>query len=433
MKMFTKILGFVLSLVLMAISAFAADLPLVEFKTPNGTPVTYLRSDLQDTVAIALAFDCGLACDNPAGPAVGQLAPSMFLEGADGKTSSELYESFQDVGGDFSISSTPDQTYVALSAPSKGINGAVQLANLVFRKPDFPESSFLRKRETAAQRIEEAMAYPEFRMQQTFFVSAIGTHPYVRSLLPDISSIRAIQRADLFKWRENHLAVSGIIVSVVGKIDQEHAGALVDQLLGGLPQKNKLPPVSPIDFKPPPSSPIQLTGDAGDQAVVMLGSVYPRDVALKDWMAGSMLTTIFSGDQKSRLFKDIREANGATYGLQPSINYFEAMGLNTVSGRISKAALMPTLDIIAKSWDKFRNDGPTPSESENAKANQLNILNVLLRNHVQMAGTLRDYRTGHWSTAELATLPSLISSLNLNDPAVLKRYFSERPIIVVAQ
>ncbi len=430
MKIFVKV---VFVFVVFMNSAFAADIPLVEFKTPHGISVTYLRSDLQDTVAIALAFDCGLACDDPNGPAVGQLAPSMFLEGADGKSSSELYESFQDVGGDLNISSTPDQTYVALSAPSKGIVGAVQLANLVLRKPDFPESRFLRKRETVAQRIEEAMAYPEFRMQQAFLDAAIGTHPYVRSMLPIVSSIRAIQRADLLKWRESHLAMNGIIVSVVGKIDQAQAGALVDQLLDGLPKKNNLPPVPPINFKPSPTALIEVAGDKGDQAIVTVGSVYPRDVALRDWMVGSMLTSIFSGDQKSRLFKDIREANGATYGLQPSINFFEAMGMNTISGRVGKAALLPTLDIIAKSWDRFRVEGPTQVETENAKANQLNMLNILSRNHVQMAGTLRDYRTGHWSTAELATLPSMIKGLNLNEPTVLKHYFPEHPIIVVAQ
>lgn len=430
MNIFLKIF---FSLFLFVNPAFATDIPLVEFKTPHGIPVTYLRTDLQDTVAIAIAFDCGLACDDQNGPAVGQLAPAMFLDGADGKSSSELYESFQDVGGDLNISSTPDQTYVALSAPSKGIEGAVKLANLVFRKPDFPESRFLRKRETVAQRIEEAMAYPDFRMQQAFFDAAIGTHPYVRSMLPVVSSVRAIQRADLLKWKESHLALNGIIVSVVGKIDQAQAGALVDQLLDGLPQKNNLPPVSPINFKLSPTAPIVVAGDKGDQAIVTVGSVYPSGESLKDWMAGSMLSTIFSGDQKSRLFKDIREANGATYGLQPSINFYEAMGMNTIGGRVSKAALLPTLDIVAKSWDRFRVEGPTPAETENAKANQLNMLNILSRNHVQMAGTLRDYRTGHWSTAELAMLPSLIKNLNLNDPAVLKRYFPEHPIIVVAQ
>ena len=433
MKIFIKaFLAFVL-LPLYLRWAFAGGLPLVEFKTPHGISVSFFRSDIQDTVAIALAFDCGLACDDPKGPAVGQLAPSLFLEGADGKNSSELYESFQDVGGDFSISSTLDQTYAAISAPSKGIDGAVTLANLVFRKPDFPISRFLRKRETAAQRIEEASAYPEFRLQKAFFETAFNTHPYVSSLLPIATNIRTITRDDVVKWRESHLALNGIIVSVVGKIDQGQAGVLVDKLLGGLPVKNSLPPVPKINFKTTASVPVQVKGDKGDQAILMMGTAYPRDAVLKDWMVGNMLSAIFSGDQKSRLFKDIREANGATYGLQPSINFFEAMGTNTVSGRVSKVALQSTIDIALKSWNRFRNEGPTPVEIENAKANQLNMLNILSRNHVQLAGTLRDYRTGHWSTAELATLPSLIKGLNLNDPTVLKRYFSERPIVVVAQ
>ena len=413
--------------------ANADGLPLIEFKTPKGFAVSFYRSNVQDTVAIALAFDCGLACDDPYRPAVGQLAPSLFLEGADGKSSSELYESFQDVGGDFSISSTPDQTYAAISAPSKGIDGAVALANLVFRKPDFPMSRFIRKRETVAQRIEEASTYPEFRLQKAFFETAFDKHPYVKSMLPEAADIRSITHSDILKWRESHLALNGIIISVVGKIDQTQAGILVDRLLDGLPAKSNLPPVPKINFKSVISNPIQVKGDKGDQAILTMGNAYPRDIALKDWLAGNMLSTIFSGDQKSRLFKVIREANGASYGLQPSINFFEAMGSNSVSGRVSKVALESTIDITLKAWRTFRVEGPTPSEVENAKANQLNVLNILSRNHVQLAGTIRDYRTGHWSTAELAGMANLIRGVNLNDPAVLKRYFSENPIIVVAQ
>ena len=161
--------------------------------------------------------------------------------------------------------------------------------------------------------------------------------------------------------------------------------------------------------------------------------MFPRDVAMKDWIAGYMLSSIFSGDQKSRLFKDIREGAAATYGLQPAINFYEALTINSIRGRISNKKVNVTLDLIAKSWDTFRREGPTVVEAENARVEQLNSIEVLLRNHESFAGLLRDYRTGHWTTAEIASMPEVIRSVNLNDEAVLKRYFSEKPIVVVAQ
>ena len=416
-----------------ALGAFAGNMPLVEFKTPHGITVTYFHSDTQDTVAIALAFDCGTACDGANGTATGPLALSMLYEGADGKTSSELYESLQDVGANLSIDATPDQTYGAISAPTRGIEGAVELANSILRHPDLPEKRFKRKRDTMARRAEESSVYPEAEIQTAFFKTAIGSHPYLSYFAPKPENISAVQLKDLKPWLTSHLNLKDVIVSVVGNVDQAQAGKLVDKLLNGLPETSNLKPVPVAEFETPRLGPTFIKGDKSGQAAIVVGSVFPRDVALKDWVSGYMLSSIFSGDQKSRLFKDIREGTAATYGLQPAINFYEAMAVNSIRGRISAVNVNGTLALIAKSWDKFRIEGPNADEVENARVEQLQSLNVLSRNHENFAGMLRDYRTGHWSTAEIASLPDVIRSANLNDPAVLKRYFSEKPIVVVAQ
>jgi zinc protease len=422
-----------LSLWATGFSATAANISLVEFKTPHGIHVTFFHSNKQDTVAIALAFDCGTACDGVNGTAIGPLALSMLYEGADGKSSSELYESLQDVGASFSVDATPDQTYGLVSAPTRGIDGAVTLINSILRHPDLPENRFKRKRDTMARRADESSTYPEFAVQKAFYETAIGAHPYLNYFAPKPENIRAVELSGLKPWLKSHLNLKNVIITVVGNIDQAQAGALVDKLMDGLPETSDLKPVPVAQFETPPLGPIIVKGDKSGQAAIIVGSIFLRDVALKDWVAGNMLSSIFSGDQKSRLFKDIREGTAATYGLRPAINFYEAMSVNTIRGRISVDDVKGTLALIAKSWDKFRNEGPSLGEVENARVGQLNSLIVSLRNHESFAGMLRDYRTGHWSTAEIARLPDIIKSVNLNDPALLKRYFSEKPIVVVAQ
>ncbi len=427
---------FLIALLMLCATTFAATadiIPIVEIKTPRGTTVAFYHSNTQDTVAIALAFDCGTACDGVNGTSTGPLALSMLYEGADGQTSSELYESLQDVGANLSIEGMPDQIYGAISAPTRGIDGAVKLVNTILRHPDMLENRFLRKRATLARRAGESAKDPEFALQPALFGTAIGVHPYLNYFAPKPNDILSVQLNDLKPWLESHLKLQDIIVSVVGNVDQTQAGLLVDKLLEGLPQSSGLRPVPPAQFKTPPAGPVIVPGDKSGQAAIVVGSIFPRDAALKDWVAGLMLSSIFSGDQKSRLFKDIREGTAATYGLRPSLNFYEVLSANSVRGRINAANVNDTLALIAKSWDKFRNEGPTAEEAVNARAEQLNILSMTSRNHENFAGMLRDYRTGHWSVAEIASIPDVIKNVNLNDPVVLKRYFSEKPIVVVAQ
>jgi zinc protease len=428
-----KLSALVLSIFISTISVLhAEDLPLTELKTPHGVRFSFFKSDVQNTVAVALAFKGGVASD-ATGDATGFLAPGLMMAGAGGKTASELYEALQDFGGGVSLTSNADQTYGLLSAPLKGIMGAAKIANLVLTRPDFPEQKLLQRREALAQRLEEYSVYPDAKMQVAFAAAAAWPHVYDNYNNPSPQSVRNVSRATMAPWAARHITKDGIIVSVVGNLSNEDAASLVDQLLDGLPEKSDITATPKMVFKAAPTAPIILNLQTGDQALLTMGTAYAFNYNLKDWIAATMLSAIFAGDQKTRLFKDIRESTGATYGLQPSFNFNEMALGNAVMGRIAKAEIEKTTALVKKSWDNFRVGGPTDDEITNAKVNMQHYLGDLGRNHYAMAGFVRDYMTGHWTTAQIAKLPELVEASNLKDKALLTKLFPETPIIVIAQ
>lgn len=419
--------------VLCSVSAWAEDLPVVELKTPHGLTFTFLRSDVQGTVAVSIAFKGGIGSDPIDGPATAFAVAGLMMDGAGGKSASDIYESMQDVGGSFNVMPNPDEIYADLSAPAKGILGAAKLANLILTKPDFPERKFLQSRESFAKKLEEALAYPEFAVQNAFMDAAIEPHPYENAIAPRPESVRKIQLGDLRPWAARHFKTDGILISMVGDLEPADASAVVDALLDGLPASSDLPSTPVVKAKALPTNPIIVPTKTGDQAVLTVGTVTNGPVTLDQWFALDLLSRIFAGDQKSKLFKDIREATGSTYGLQSSWNIYAQGSFNLVSGRISKTDADKTIALVKKSWDEFRTSGPSATDVSNAKVTSLQNLGDLRRNHVGMAGYIRDNLTGHMTTAQIATLPSIIDNLNLNDKATLALFFPENPIVVVAQ
>ena len=168
--------------------ARADNLPLQDMKSPHGISFTFLKSDIQNTVAVAMAFKHGMASDDPAAPATALLVPALMMQGADGKSASELFEAFNDTGGSVSVSVQPDQTYAEVSAPLKGIQSAAQLAHLVLSKPDFPLKKFLERREAYAQSLEEYDAYPDSAVQKAFHAAVVEPHVYWRFFTPSARS-----------------------------------------------------------------------------------------------------------------------------------------------------------------------------------------------------------------------------------------------------
>jgi zinc protease len=419
--------------VLAASTAIAEDLPLTEIVTPQGIHVSYYRSGVQSTVAIALAFKYGLASDDPAKPLAGYVAPELLFDGADGKSAAELSENFLDFGGTFAVYAEADQTYAHISAPTRGISGAVKLANLLLRAPDFPERKILQRRETGAQSVEESASRPDYAARKAFVAAALESNPYQTYFLPSTEAIRHVTRADVQAWQRDHLALDGILVAAAGNLPRAEMGRLIDQLLAGLPQHSSLTAPREAVFKTAPAEAIKIKAETGDQAIVRIGSLLPSKLSLEDWIAGYMLTQIFVSDQKSRLFKDIREATGATYGLQGTFNFFDEMVANFVSGRISKKDSDKTIALVRASWDKFRKDGPSDEEIADARAGMALNFSVMSRNHLSVAGTMRDYLTGHWSTAQIAKLPSIIAKVDLKNTALRSKLFAQNPVVVIAQ
>jgi zinc protease len=410
-----------------------AGIPLQSFTTPQGHAVVLLKDDVQDSVAIALAFKCGLACDGEKDYAAGLLAPSLSMEGAGGQSASEIFENFMDTGAQLNFSANSDETYLSLSAPSTGLDDAVKIANSVLTKPDFPESKLVQKRDRLATAIDETRLDADIKAQLAFIDAAVGPSSYDNYFSPKPADIKQVTTDQMRSWLKRHVATDGVLISVVGNIDKDKAGEVVDKLLAGLPQKSDDTKFPVLSFQAPKAEPIVVPGDGGKQVVLNFGMIGNRPEKLEEWLGGVMLAKIFADGQRSRLFAQVREATGQTYGLESDFNFYEQLGMNRVKGRIGIDGLDQSLAVIRKAWEQFRVEGPTENEIKQARLSMFNELNNIMRDHQQAAERIRDYLTGHWSVEELARMPEIIGGVDLHDKTLRERFFTVDPITVIVK
>ena len=410
-----------------------AEIPLESFVTPHGFNVVLLRDDIQDSVGVAMAFKCGLACDSHEDYAAGLLAPALTMEGAGGQTASELFETFMDTGGALNFSANSDQTYLSLSAPSRGIDAAAQITNLVLNKAEFPASKLAQKSERMALAIDENRLDADNKAALAFIDAGVGKSSYDYYFSPEAADVRKVAQPDLKAWMTRHVATDDVLIAVVGNIDQATAGRIVDEILAGLPKTADDTKFPDITFQATAPAPIEVKGDGGEQAVVNFGMIGKRPEKLEEWLGGSMLARIFADGQKSRLFTQVREATGQTYGLESDFNFYEQLSMNRVKGRLGVGALQQSLDVMKNSWVQFRAEGPTDGEIKEARAGMFNEFNNMMRDHGKAANMLRDYLTGHWSVAELRRMPEIVGSIDLHDKALRERFFTPDPITVIVK
>jgi zinc protease len=414
--------------------ASADQLDLQSYTSPKGHHFALAKSEIQDTIALSFAFECGLVCDEAKTYAAGYVATATARSGGTLKLSAaETSESFRDAGARLNLSANSDQTYIDLVAPSRGIDRAVALANQVLTTPVLPEKTMLRLREQMAKQREEMELSAEVKAFASFVEAGVNADGYVQYFSPRAADLRAVDLAQLKPWLANHLVTKNLLVSVMGDITKERAGELVDVVLKDLPAEGPLKFPEGGALKAVGLDVVRIKGDGGAQAVVNFGSINKRPATLQEWLTGNMLAKIFAEGSKSRLFADVREKIGATYGLELDFNFYENMAMNRVSGRVGLDKLDQALTQMRLSWKTFRENGPTDAEINDAKTAMFNEINGATRDHGRAAGLIRDYLTGHWTSDEIANMPSLIMNADLKDKALLAKLFPTNPIVVVAQ
>lgn len=409
------------------------DMKVLALKSPEGVPYALFHAEMQDTVAVALAFACGIACDSTA-QSVGQLAPlAAVVGGANGMSPSETIEALKDFGAEFKFSPNSDQTYLSLAAPLKGIDGAATLANKILTNPNLPEAVILRLGAQMANLRLEQNNDMESKGFAAFVKAGMDAPAYEPFFRPEPEPFRHATQAQLKAWLAAHLYRKGIAIAVTGNIDAAHAGALIDKLLAGIPELGPEIAFPPVTLKVQDGRVITVPGDGGQQVELNFGSISERPKTLQEWYQGELLTSIFASGMKSRLFTDIRLKLGATYGLMEDHNFFEDFSMNRVRGRVAADKLDAVIAQLKVSWNKFADEGPTDAEIADAKNIQLSRFAGLYRNHLSAAENLRDSLTGHWTADDLSHLYYAIEFADLHDKALLKKLFPPNPIIVVVQ
>jgi zinc protease len=169
---------------------------------------------------------------------------------------------------------------------------------------------------------------------------------------------------DMIDAKSRVIAKDRIYVGAVGDITPEDLGALLDELLGDLPETG-----APMPER------ATLTLDAG---VTVVPFDTPQSVALfghegitrddPDFFAAYVLNVILGGGSfEARLMEEVREKRGLTYGVYSFLvpkDYGELyMGqVASANDRVAEA-----IDVIRAEWEKMAREGVSQDELDRAK------------------------------------------------------------------
>ena len=333
----------------------------------NGLRVALLEDHKIPTFSLQLLLTGG-GLDDPADQrGVAMVTASLLREGTTQRTSRQIAEQLATLGGFFSASASPSsgETSISMGGLSDKADQILAIAADVVRNPAFPDAELAKYKSRFLSQLQQQRATPAFVAQEEFMRAVYGTHPG-SFVVPQENVLRALTRADLASYHKAHYMPNNGIVLAYGDFKLGDLVQKLERAFGDWP-KGQARTISLPALTPPAKSRVLLVDRPGSvQTSLWLGGL-GIERRSDDYFAVLVMNHILGGGPASRLFVNLREKKGYTYGVYSVFNGSRFPGVMLASMDVRTDVTDPALQDLAAELRRMGSEPVPEDELKNAK------------------------------------------------------------------
>ena len=380
----------------LTLTAFAptvahASAKIQQLVSPGGIKAWFVQDATVPLIAMEYAFSGGAAQDPTGKAGVASMVASLMDEGAGDLDSKAFRDRLERRAIELSFNATRDDFRGSLRMLKEHREEAFGLLRLALNQPRFDAADIERMRAQILSGLRRETTNPNSLAGRAFLKLAFGDHPYGRSNNGTLESVPLISVDDIKDYKTRIIAKDTLRVAVVGDVDAETLGKLLDQAFGDLPATASLTAVPDITVAKPPRQSL-VTLDV-PQTVVTFGSPGPkRDDP--DFMASYIVNHILGGgSMSSRLYNEVREKRGLVYSVSGALMWMQHSGVFIGSTATRADRVTETVDVINREVLRMATDGPTQQELDEAKSYLKGAQMLALDTSSKLATAMLQYQT----------------------------------------
>jgi predicted Zn-dependent peptidase len=336
-----------------------------KFVLSNGLRVRLVEYRRLPIVALNLVVDAGAARDPAASPGLASLTASMLTEGTKTRSATQISDEVGFLGANLGAGASVDSAALSGASLSRHLPRFLEIFADVAMNPAFPKADFERVQDerlvTLLQQRDQPQAVASKAFQPVFW----GTHPYGHYSLGTEESVRAMRPAHLAAFHERLWRPANAELVVVGDVSEADLKALLEKSLGAWPAGSAAPALAPAPGASPHSALVLEKADA-PQSYLYLGMPGLRRSS-DDYVAGTVAFQVLGGGMASRLFRNLREDKGYTYGIYARGDARKLAGASVVVGSVKAEVTGAALKELLGELQRLREEPVPAQELEEAK------------------------------------------------------------------
>jgi zinc protease len=414
----------------LAVPSARAEVKIQDVVSASGVRAWLVEDYSVPIVSIRFAFRGGSTQDPAGKEGLANLMTGLFDEGAGDLDSDAFQLRLDDAGAEMGFGARSDAIYGSMRMLADGQDDAFALLKLVIQSPRFDPVPLNRIRDQILAGIIASAQDPSTKGEIAWRQAIYGDHPYARPDEGTAETLASISPDDVRTLHRKLFSRANLVVGVVGAIDAETVGRRLDELFAALPAEPDLVPIARAD--PKLAQTIDVPSDLPQTTLQLAWPGIERDDP--QFFAAYLMNHILGGGTfSSRLFEEVREKRGLTYGISSGLSnrdHSSALVIGT-STRADRAA--ETLALIRSEVARMAAEGPTEAELAFAKKYVIGAYAINnLDTSASIARTLVELQLDHLGIDYIARRADLIAAVSLDDVrAAARRLLTTEPAVMV--
>jgi len=414
-------------LALLLFVPLAHAIEIDEVKSPKGIEAWLMHDPADPMITISFSFEGGELQDPKGKEGLTGLMVDLLDKGAGDLERDEFQERLYATGASLSISSNSERVSGSLRVLPGEEEEPLELLALALSVPRFDQNDIDQAKGVILASLEDERNDPDRLGWERFGQEFYGDHPLAAITTPE--SVAAITRDDLVERHKALFARSNLTIGAAGNIDQDELARVMDKLFGALPAEAAVTPPA----VPSPEFGITVHQPyARPQTSITL--VYPGLPSGSDELyAANVLTNLLGGGMTSRLFHELREKRGLTYGAGASNAFSRDWGLVYVSTSTRAESANEALDMAKAVMSEAAQGEITQKEVDDAKAYlKGSVVLGALDSTSQIASTLVNLQRLNRPIDYLDRLDDLYDAVTLQDVKdIAAKLLSVEPAVLI--
>ena len=331
------------------------------FVLPNGLKVFVVENHKQATVAYSIALDIKPALENDAA-GTANITSELLTSGTKNRSKDQLDADIDFIGA--TLSANPKGLYAA--SLKKQQTKLLELMSDVLLNPNFKQEELDKLKTQTLSGLAQQKDDPDAISENVKSVLNFGkNHPYGELTTEESVSKITIEKCN--NYYQTYFRPNVAYMAIVGDVTLAEVKPLIEKYFGAW-QKADVVSTSYMMPQAPEKTRVAVVNKAGAvQSVVNV--TYPVDLKLnsEDAIKAKVMNTILGAGFSSRLFVNLREKNGYTYGSYSSLNNDELVSEFSAYAKVRNAVTDSSIIEIMAELNRLRTEKVPQDELDGIK------------------------------------------------------------------